>query len=60
MGLSLRLEKNFGTYHALNSIVDIPIVLIGKKGVPAQGLILPANRTSVGLTVGISFSKLVY
>jgi hypothetical protein len=77
VGLSLRLEKNFGTYHALNGIVGIPIVLIDKKGVPAinfecqlrladlnhtqQGFfVLPGNRTSVGLTVGIPFSKIVY
>jgi hypothetical protein len=76
VGLSLRLEKNFGTYHALNGIVGIPIVLIDKKGVPAmnfewqvrlanlnntpQAYSLRGNRTSVGLTLGIPFSKIVY
>ncbi|WP_343112318.1 hypothetical protein [Mucilaginibacter sp.] len=75
VGLSFRVEKNFGTYHALNSILGIPIVLIDKKGAPAinfecQLLFadmsntiktnLPGNKTSIGLTVGIPFSKIVY
>jgi hypothetical protein len=76
VGLSFRIEKNWGTYKALNSIIGIPIVLIDKKGVPAinfeaQLLLqdinnslkdtrLPYNKTVVGLTVGIPFSKIVY
>jgi hypothetical protein len=76
VGLSFRIEKNWGTYKALNSIIGIPIVLIDKKGVPAinfeaQLLLqdinnslkdtrLPYNKTAVGLTVGIPFSKIVY
>lgn len=76
VGVSFRVEKNFGTYHALNSILGIPIVLIDKKGAPAinfecQLLFadmsntigktqLPGNKTSVGVTVGIPFSKIVY
>jgi hypothetical protein len=76
VGISFRIEKNWGTYKALNSIIGIPIVLIDKKGVPAinfeaQLLLqdmnnslkdthLPYNKTAVGLTVGIPFSKIVY
>jgi hypothetical protein len=76
VGLSFRVEKNFGTYRELNSILGIPIVLIDKKGAPAinfecQLLFadmsntigktqLPGNKTSIGLTVGIPFSKIVY
>ncbi|WP_143065287.1 hypothetical protein [Mucilaginibacter gossypiicola] len=76
VGISFRIEKNWGSYKALNSIIGIPIVLIDKKGVPAinfeaQLLLqdmnnflkdthLPYNKTAVGLTVGIPFSKIVY
>jgi len=76
VGISFNIEKNFGTYHALNSILGIPIVLIDKNGVPAinfeaqllfsdmnnsiKGSQLPYNKTAVGLTVGIPFSKIVY
>jgi hypothetical protein len=76
VGLSFRIEKNWGSYRALNSVIGIPIVLIDKKGVPAinfeaQLLLqdmnntlkdtrLPYNKTAVGLTVGIPFSKIVY
>jgi len=75
-GLSLRIEKNFGTYHAVNAILGIPIVLIDKNTVPAitfeaqvlfsditnsiKNTSLPFNRTAVGFTVGIPFSKIVY
>lgn len=75
-GLSMRIEKNFGTYHALNSIIGVPITLIDKNDVPtitfeAQVIFsdmtnsikntqLPYNRTAIGLTVGIPFSKIVY
>ena len=76
IGVSFRIEKNFGTYHALNSIIGLPIVLIDKNGVPAinfeaqllftdmtgtiKGSQLPGNKNSIGLTVGIPFSKIVY
>lgn len=76
VGVSFRMEKNFGSYHALNSIIGVPIVLIDRRGAPAinfecQLLLsdmgsstitnqLPGNKTSVGLTVGIPFSKIVY
>lgn len=75
VGLSFRLEKNFGNYKAVNGILGVPIVLIDKKGVPAMNFecqlvfddmnrsltaTLPRNRNSVGLTIGIPFSKIVY
>lgn len=76
VGASFRIEQNIGRYHALNAMVGIPIVLIDKKGVPVitfecQLLYtdwnnslkpnrLPGNKTAVGLTVGIPFSKIVY
>lgn len=76
VGISFRIEKNWGSYKALNSIIGIPIVLIDKKGVPAinfeaqlllqdmnnslNGTHLPYNKTAIGLTVGIPFSKIVY
>lgn len=76
VGISFCIEKNWGTYKALNSIIGIPIVLIDKKGVPAinfeaqlllqdmnnslKNTRLPYNKTAIGLTVGIPFSKIVY
>ncbi|MFS2190256.1 hypothetical protein ACCC92_26510 [Mucilaginibacter sp. Mucisp84] len=76
VGVSFRIEKKWGTYKALNSIIGIPIVLIDKKGVPAinfeaqlllqdmnnslKNTRLPYNKTAIGLTVGIPFSKIVY
>lgn len=76
VGMSFRIEKNFGNYSAINSILGIPIVLIDEKGVPAinfepqilfsdmnksiKGSQLPYNRTAIGLTVGVPFSKIVY
>jgi len=76
VGASFRIEQNIGRYHALNAMVGIPIVLIDKKGVPAitfecqllyadwnnsvKPARLPGNKTAVGVTVGIPFSKIVY
>jgi hypothetical protein len=76
VGASFRIEQNIGRYHALNAVVGIPIVLIDKRGVPAitfecqllyadwnnsvKPARLPGNKTAVGLTVGIPFSKIVY
>jgi hypothetical protein len=76
IGVSFRIDKNFGTYHALNSMLGIPIVLIDKNGVPAinfeaqllfadmtgtiKGSQLPGNKNAIGLTVSIPFSKIVY
>jgi hypothetical protein len=76
VGASFRIEQNTGRYHALNAMVGIPIVLIDKNGVPAitfecqllyadwnnsiKANRLPGNKTAVGVTVGIPFSKIVY
>ena len=75
IGFSFRVEKNYGDYKALNGILGIPIVLIDKRGVPSVNFecqlilddmnhtmksTLPGNRSSVGLTVSIPFSKIVY
>lgn len=76
VGLSYRIEKNFGNYGAVNSVLGIPVVLIDKNGVPAinfefqllfsdmtnsiKGSQLPWNKNAIGLTVGVPFSKIVY
>ena len=76
VGVSFKSEKNFGSYHAVNLITGIPIVLIDKRGVPMlnfepQVIFYNINNTPlrdemlrnkvfVGLTVGIPFSKIVY
>jgi len=76
IGMNLAVEQNFGTYNALNGIVGIPIVLIDKAGHPAANFqlqcrffdltskVLPNkaifDKTSVGLTVGVPFSKIIY
>ncbi|HTI94098.1 MAG TPA: hypothetical protein VL727_26065 [Puia sp.] len=75
-GISAHLEQNFGPYHALNGIVGVPIVLINKKSEPVcnfefqvrfsdlshtvqTGRGLP-GRTSIGLTIGVPFSKIAF
>jgi hypothetical protein len=76
VGISFKPEKNFGSYHALNLIVGIPIVLIDKKGVPMLNFEpqvifsninhtplrdeMSRNKIFVGLTLGIPLSKIVY
>ncbi|HXO75878.1 MAG TPA: hypothetical protein VN824_11595 [Puia sp.] len=75
-GISAHLEQNFGPYHALNGILGVPIVLINKKSEPVcnfefqirffdlshtvpAGRDLP-GRTSIGLTIGVPFSKIAF
>jgi hypothetical protein len=76
IGFNLTIEQNIGTYNALNGIVGIPIVLIDKVGHPAANFqfqfrffditstILPNksvyDKTSIGLTLGVPFSKIIY
>ena len=76
VGFNLAIEQNIGTYNALTGIVGIPIVLIDKAGHPAANFqfqfrffdvsntILPNrtfyDKTSVGLTLGVPFSKIIY
>lgn len=75
-GISLSIEQNFGQYNALNGIIGIPIVLINKKAEPAinfefqirfldmTGKIdsdkITIGKTSIGLSLGIPFSKIAY
>jgi len=70
------LEQNFGRYNALNGKLGIPLVLINKKAEPSINFEFqirffdisnkinsangPANKTSIGVSVGIPFSKIAY
>lgn len=76
IGVSFLLEQNFGAFHALNARLGVPIVLINKKAEPAinfefqvryfdignsvsPGKGLP-DKTSIGVSVGIPFSRIAY
>lgn len=75
-GITLILEKNFGTYKALNGTFGIPIVLIDKHANPSVNfefqlryfdignVVIPdkkiAAKTSVGVSIGVPFSKIIY
>lgn len=71
VGLSVYVEKNFGSYHFFNGKLGIPIVLINSKKTPAVTLECYAifrditgqrslSRTLAGLQLGIPFSRLMY
>ncbi|MBC7889569.1 MAG: hypothetical protein H7Z13_16970 [Ferruginibacter sp.] len=76
VGISFLLEQNFGSYNLLNGRLGIPVVLINSKKTPAVNFefhILfydmtdktapdkrTGNKTSIGLGVGIPFSRLMY
>ena len=76
IGISFLLEQNIGIYNALNGVLGVPIVLISKTAEPSINFefqlrffdignkIGPSGglpgKTSVGLTVGVPFSKIVY
>lgn len=76
IGISLRLEQNFGSYSALNGRLGIPLVLINKKAEPAANFEFQVRffdlsdrlgprkglpgKTSIGLTMGIPFSKISF
>ena len=75
-GLSSSIEQNFGRYKALNGKIGLPIVLIDKKGDPditfefqvrffdinkkVQPAIKLSDKTSIGFSIGVPFSKIVY
>lgn len=75
-GLTCQLEQNFGSYHVTNGKLGIPVVLIDKKGAPAINFefqvrffdlgntINPdktlGNKTLVGVSMGMPFSKIAY
>lgn len=76
VGISFLAEQNFGSYNVLNGRLGIPIVLINSKKIPAVNFEIYVlffdmnnkikqaekfgNKTSVGLGVGIPFSRLMY
>jgi hypothetical protein len=76
IGISLQLEQNFGSYRALNGRLGIPVVLINKKAEPSVNFEFQVRffdlsdqvgphkglpgKTSVGLTMGIPFSKIAF
>jgi hypothetical protein len=76
IGISLHLEQNFGSYRALNGRLGIPVVLINKKAEPSVNFEFQVRffdlsdqvgsrkglpgKTSVGLTMGIPFSKIAF
>jgi len=76
IGISFLLEQNFGSYNLLNGWLAIPIVLINSKRLPAANFEFRLvffdmahkikadknfyNKTSIGLGVGIPFSRLMY
>jgi hypothetical protein len=75
-GLSLLMEQSLRSYNLLNGTLGIPVVLIDKKGLPSVALEFQfrfydmsnkrqANynypqRNSLGLTVGIPLSKIIF
>lgn len=76
IGLSGQIEQNFGEYNVLNAFVGIPIVLIDKETAPAatfhfqvryfdiSNQVMPSkswkDKLSVGMTLGVPFSKIIY
>ena len=76
VGISFLAEQNFGRYNVLNGRLGMPIVLINSKKTPAVNFEIYVlffdmnnkikqaekfgNKTSIGLEVGIPFSRLMY
>ena len=76
VGVSGSLQQFFGDYHVLNAVIGVPIVLINKNAEPALDLEFQvrffdiANQlqhaagtpghTSIGLTLGVPFSKIAF
>jgi hypothetical protein len=76
VGISIMMEKNFRTYNILTGKLGVPIILIDKKGDPdvnfefqviyddINNKYMPekksADKISIGLNVGIPFSKIIY
>ena len=76
VGISFLAEQNFGRNNLLNGRLGIPIVLINSKKLPAVNFEIYVsffdmnnkikqaekfgNKTSIGLGVGIPFSRLMY
>jgi hypothetical protein len=76
IGFSVASEQNIGHYNPLNLVFGMPIVLIDRAGHPAANFqfqcrlfdisnkILPGesvfDKTTVGLSVAVPFSKIIY
>lgn len=76
IGLSLSITKSFLDYNPLNFVIGIPVVLIDKEGHPAANFefqvqcfdvnhtVFPnmnlTDKTSVSLTIGVPFSKIMH
>lgn len=76
VGISFLVEQHFGKYRALNGTIGLPVVLIDKRGDPAltfefqvnffdiSNTVQPAiklqDKTSIGFSIGVPFSKIVY
>jgi hypothetical protein len=72
VGLSLLAEQNFGQYNLLNARIAIPIILINSKKTPAVNIecyvllldltnkMSTIDNTSIGLSVGVPFSRLMF
>lgn len=76
VGISFLIEQSLGKYNLLNGRLGVPVVLINSKKAPAANLEFyfiffdmtnristvrkHNNKTSVGLGIGIPFSRLMY
>ena len=76
IGMSFLLEQAIGDYHAMNSVLGIPIVLINKRAEAAMNFEFQARfydmghsidagkglngRTAIGVTAGVPFSKISF
>jgi hypothetical protein len=76
IGVSGYLQQYFGTFDVLNAVIGVPIVLINKQAEPAINFEFQVRffdisnrlthragmpgRTSIGLTVGVPFSKIAF
>lgn len=72
IGLSILLDQSMGDYPILNARVGMPVVLINSKKLPAVNCEIYVlfydvnnklhwrNSTSIGIGIGIPFSRLMY
>lgn len=72
VGLNLLAEQNFGQYNLLNARIAVPIILINNKKTPAVNIecyvllldltnkMSTIDKTSIGLSVGVPFSRLMF
>lgn len=76
IGISAQLEQNFGQHNSLSAVLGLPIVLIDREANPSANFqfqlryadignkVAPSkplkDKLSVGLTVGVPFSKIIY